>query len=70
MRQVANSTTVIYPLRTRFCWYLWVTSDAVQLDSSIRRKRKEERLPVSSTTTFLFLKICLGFLHGLPGKVA
>jgi hypothetical protein len=58
MRQVANSATVIYPLRIRFCRYSQVTSGACQLNFAMRRKRKEGRLTVNSTTTFQFFKIC------------
>jgi hypothetical protein len=51
-RQVANSAAVIHPLLTWFCRCSRVTSNAGQLDPAIKHKRKEERLPLSSTTTF------------------
>jgi hypothetical protein len=50
-RQVANSIAIIYPLLIMFCRCSRVTSNAGQLDSAIRRKRKEGQLPVSSTAT-------------------
>jgi hypothetical protein len=34
-RQEANSTTVIYPLLTRFCRYYQVTTDVGQTDSTM-----------------------------------
>jgi hypothetical protein len=54
-RQVANSTAVILPIVMRFCRCSRVTSNASQLDPAIRHKRKEERLPVRSTTSFFCL---------------
>jgi hypothetical protein len=69
-RQVANSAIVVYPLLVRFCRYSQVTSNVGQLDSTIRHKRKEERLPVSSTTTFFVVQrtISLFFLFLAVGK--
>jgi hypothetical protein len=41
-REVANSDVVMYPLLMRFCRHSRVTSDAVQLDTTMRHKRKED----------------------------
>jgi hypothetical protein len=54
----------------RFCRCSQVTSDTGQLDPTIRHKRKEERLPVSSTTTFFVFQrtVSLFFLFPVIGK--
>jgi hypothetical protein len=60
-RQVANSAAVIHPLVTWFCRCSRVTSNAGQLDPAIKHKRKEERLPLSSTTTFFVFQRTVSF---------
>jgi hypothetical protein len=69
-RQVANSAAVIYPLLTRFCRYSRVTTDAGQHDSAMKHKKKEERLPVSPTTTFFVFQkmVSLFFLFSPIAK--
>jgi hypothetical protein len=72
-RQVANSIAVIHPLVMKFCRCSQVTFDVGQLDPAIRHKRKEERLPVSSTTTFFVFQRTISlffFLFSAIGKEA
>jgi hypothetical protein len=71
-RQVANYAAVIHPLLTRFCRCSQVTSNIGQLSPTIRHKGKEERLPVSSTTTFFVFQriVFLFFLFSAVGKEA
>jgi hypothetical protein len=58
-RQVANSATVIYPLRTRFCRYSQVTSDAGHLDPTMRCKMEGGTIPCKLNHYLLSFKICL-----------